>query len=157
MLKIPSRFSIVLSITLSVMFFIACIGGAFVMPRLVELLIDLPDNIGNRDNISQLGRVFVHIMSYLILIVFVLADAFLFALLLRVRKGLVFTEKSVSLVRGVSWCCIILSLILLGLGIYFQLSIIAAFLAVFLGLCLRVVKNVIEEATEIKSENDLTV
>jgi hypothetical protein len=30
-------------------------------------------------------------------------------------------------------------------------------MAVFLGICLRVVKNVIEEATEIKAENELTV
>ena len=32
-----------------------------------------------------------------------------------------------------------------------------AFTAALLGLCLRVVKNVIEEATAIKAENDLTV
>jgi hypothetical protein len=32
-----------------------------------------------------------------------------------------------------------------------------AFAGIFLGLCVRVVKNVIEEATEIKAENDLTV
>ena len=34
---------------------------------------------------------------------------------------------------------------------------LTVFLAVFLGLCLRVVKNVLEEACRIKDENDLTV
>ena len=36
-------------------------------------------------------------------------------------------------------------------------STVLAFAAVFLGICLRVVKNVLEEGAEIKSENDLTV
>ena len=42
---------------------------------------------------------------------------------------------------------------------YFLIIIgfVLAFVAILLGLCLRVVKNVIEEATEIKAENDLTV
>jgi hypothetical protein len=37
------------------------------------------------------------------------------------------------------------------------MSYAIAFAALLLGLCLRVVKNVIEEATEIKRENDFTV
>jgi hypothetical protein len=32
-----------------------------------------------------------------------------------------------------------------------------SFLALFLGLCLRVAKNVIAEATEIKNDHDLTI
>ena len=43
------------------------------------------------------------------------------------------------------------------LGLYFPLSFAVAFVAVFVGLCLRVVKNVLEEAVVLKSENDLTV
>ena len=43
------------------------------------------------------------------------------------------------------------------LGYYFKLAVVVAVAAIFLGLCLRVVKNVIEKATEIKAENDLTV
>ena len=40
---------------------------------------------------------------------------------------------------------------------YYLVALVLAFTAALLGLCLRVVKNVIEEATAIKSENDLTV
>ena len=81
----------------------------------------------------------------------------MFLLLLRVRAGNVFTMKSVALIRGVSWCCMLLGLIFGLLGIYFQLAFIVAFAGIFLGICLRVTKNVIEQATIIKSENDLTV
>ena len=43
----------------------------------------------------------------------------------------------------------------MGYMFYVVFAVAAAML--FLGLCVRVVKNVVEEATEIKSENDLTV
>jgi hypothetical protein len=88
---------------------------------------------------------------------FILADCLLLRLLLRVKKGLVFTETSVALIRGISWCCILLCIFFGILGLYFQLSYIVAVLGVFLGVCLRVCKNAFEEATAIKNENDLTV
>ena len=133
------------------MFFAACVAGAFIMPTLVNMLIDTPDNVGNRGDITQTGRAFVHIASYLILAIFVVADILMFFLLFRVKKGLVFTEISVSLIRKVSWCCFVVCFLFTFLGFYFQLSFIVAFLGVFLGVCLRVIKNVIEEATEIKN------
>ena len=86
-----------------------------------------------------------------------LAVGMLFALLIRVKGGRVFTDKSVALIRGVSWACYLLALSFIGIGFTYNVSFAAAFLAVFLGLCLRVVKNVLEEACRIKNENDLTV
>lgn len=157
MLKISNKHSINLSIIISVLFFVICIAGAFIMPKLVPMLIDTPDNIGNRGDITVGGRAFVMVISYLLLAVFVTADALLFKLLMNVKKELVFTSQSVGLIRGVSWCCFAVCLLFCGLGLYFQLAFVVAFMAVFLGLCLRVTKNVIAEATEIKSENDLTV
>ena len=157
MLKIKSNHSITLSIVLSVLFFLGCVVGAFIMPSLTEMLINITGNIGNRAEITNGGRILVLTLAYAVLAVLMLADALLFSLLLRVRSGLVFTRISVALIRGVSWCCFLLGTVFCGLGIYFQLAFIVAFAAIFLGLCLRVVKNVIEEATEIKSENDLTV
>lgn len=157
MLKVSNKFSINLSIAVSVLFFIGCVVGAFIMPVLVPMLINTPDNIGNRGDITETGRVLVMIASYLILAIFMFADVLMFRLLQRVKNGLVFTEKSVSLIRGVSWCCFAVCFLFGFLGIYFQLSFIVAFLGVFLGVCLRVIKNVIAEAVEIKNENDLTV
>lgn len=157
MLKVSNKFSINLSIAISVLFFIVCIAGLFIIPVLVPTLIDTADNIGNREDITEIGRVLVMTASYLILAVFIFADVLMFRLLQRVKNGFVFTEQSVSLIRGVSWCCFAVCLLLAFLGLYFQLSFVVAFLGIFLGVCLRVVKNVIAEATEIKNENDLTV
>lgn len=157
MFKIPKSASLSLSLAISALFFIVCIAGIFILPSLTEMLINLPDNIGNRDSISEIGRMLVLFVAYCIVITFISADVLLFAILVRVKGGKVFTQVTVALIRGVSWCCFLLCLFFGVLGIYFQLSFFVAFLAVFLGLCLRVVKNVIEEATEIKNENDLTV
>lgn len=151
MLKIPKKHSLILSLALSVLFFVLCILGAVFLPHIAEVLISL------KDRFPDGGTTAVLTLAYGILAVAALADCLLFALLLRVRRALVFTEASLSLVRGISWCCLLLGLLFAALGYYFLISFAVAFAGVFLGLCLRVVKNVLEEAAEIKSENDLTV
>ena len=95
--------------------------------------------------------------SYCALLICVTANILLFRLLLLVSRGEVFTVSSVGLIRGVSWCCFFLGLVFFCFALLFTLMLVLAFVAVFLGMCLRVVKNAIEEATRIKSENDLTV
>lgn len=157
MLKISSRLSTRISIILAVIFLIGCIVCAFILPKVTNIFINVDDGIGNRDEITLGGRVFVHILAYAILLDAILADIMLLFLLMRVKNSLVFTEISVALIRGVSWCCMFLGLIFGLLCIYFQLAALFAFAGVFLGICLRVTKNVIEQATIIKSENDLTV
>ena len=122
MLKISKKLSTTLSLLLAVFFFICCVAGLFVLPPLTEMLINLPGNIGSRDHISQFGRTLCLVSGYCIVLVCILADVLLFFLLLLVRKGEVFTDKAVALIRGVSWCCLGLCLPFACLGIYFQLA-----------------------------------
>ena len=157
MFKISNKLSTRISIILAVIFLVGCVAGLFILPFLTNMLINVEDNIGNRDAITMGGRVLVHILAYSALLDAILADVMLLFLLMRVKNSLVFTDISVGLIRGVSWCCMLLGLIFGLLGIYFQLAFIVAFAGIFLGICLRVTKNVIEQATVIKSENDLTV
>lgn len=158
MFKVSRNFSTLLSLTISVIFFLCCIVGMFILPFLIEFLLTFPAGMfGSRDSLSQLERILIYIASYGIIACFILADILLFFLLLRVRRGLVFTDRTVSLIRGVSWCCFGLCIPFGFLGIYFQLSLLVCIFAFFLGTCLRVCKNAFEEATQIKQENDLTV
>ena len=157
MFKISKSISLSISIAVSFVFFFICIAGLFILPDLTEMLINIPDNLGDRDSISNIGRILVMFTAYCIVLDFILADVLLFFILIRVKNGQVFSPAPVSLIRGVSWCCFLLCLFFGVLGRWFQLAFIVSFLAIFLGICLRVVKNVIEEATEIKNENDLTV
>ena len=151
--NISTLFSIAIALALMAI----CIAGLFILPELTDMLIDTRDVIGDRNNVGPAQRSFIHVLAYILLLLIMAADAFLFVLLRRVRAGLVFTAKSVICIRGVSWCCLLMCFATCLLGIYFQLAFFVAFGLLFLGVCLRIVKSTIEEATEIKSENDLTV
>ena len=151
MLKIPSKVSIWLSIVLSVLFFIVLVASCFYMPLLIYVYMSLKGAtvMGHTTEIT--------IIAYTIVGIMMLADVLLFVLLQRVRKSLVFTGVSVALIRGISWCAVLLGICFAVLGFYFWIAFCAAFACIFLGLCLRVTKNVIEQATAIKAENDFTI
>ena len=152
MLRISKKYSLYLSMILAVIFLIVCAVTAIMLPMLADTLIDVkgaPWEAGD--------RIAVLVLAYALLSVVVLADLLLILLLRRVHRGLVFSRKSTDLVRGISWCCMLLGAVCLGMSRYFRLALVLTFAAVLLGICLRVVKNVLEEATEIKSENELTI
>lgn len=157
MLKISSKSSTKLSIVLSVIFFAALVFGAVIMPKFVGLALGVPIGFFNEKLLVRSDAAIILAIAYLVLVSAAVANVFLINLLLRVEKELVFTEKSVSLIRGISWCVIVIGILFALLGYYFAMSFVVSAAAFFLGLCLRVVKNVIEKATEIKNENDLTV
>lgn len=157
MFKVSRKISLTLSMVIAVVFFGVCVYGMVILPRLVEMFVNIPDKTGSCAAVTDKEQLFILIMAYLILLIIMVAVIMMLTLLRRVYCGKVFTPASVALIRGVSWCCFLLCLVFGVLGKYFLLSYVVALAAVFLGLCLRVVKNVIEEATEIKMENDLTV
>lgn len=78
-------------------------------------------------------------------------------LLANIKNNHIFTFKNVSLLRIISWCCFAAAVILLFSGLYYILFLLGAIGAGFFGLILRVVKNVIEQAVIIKTENDFTI
>lgn len=154
MLKISKKASVNLSLVLSVLFFVGLIVGAVAMPTFVNSMIDL---VYNSAAFPTFGKVLCLITAYLILAVCMVADCVIFVLLKSVKSDNIFTPKSVALIRAISWCCFLVGALFLAVGYYFELAFLIAFAAMFLGLCIRVVKNVFEQATEIKCENDLTV
>lgn len=157
MLKIPSKLSITISIAVSVAFFALCIGLGFYMPEFAELMIQAVNDLGITKVESSDENIILG-LAYVALVFIALIDILLFMLLMKVKAGKVFTAESVGLIRGISWGCYLVAGVFCGLSAYFTfVALLVAFVAAFLGLCLRVVKNVIEEATEIKAENDMTV
>ena len=152
MLRISKNASVTVSIVLTALFCAVLLSAAFILPGFVRLIASAALRpLGPRDGIVVL------VSGYLILLFALLAAVMLIRLLLLVRSGNVFTPGSVSLMRGVSWCAFVIGLVFLIMSWYYLVALVLAFTAVLLGLCLRVVKNVIEEATAIKFENDLTV
>ena len=146
--KISKNASITLSLICCVVGFLGLIAAASLLP------IYLPRHGGLYGETLPVGLV---ALAYVYLVPVAIADGFLVKLLLLVKKRQVFTDKAVSCLRTISWCCFIeAGLLLLGV-IYYYVVPILAFIVFFLGLVLRVVKNVIEEATALKAENDFTI
>jgi len=78
-------------------------------------------------------------------------------LLGNIKKENVFVGVNVKLLRAISWCCFAAAFVMVFASWYYLLFALMAVAVAFIGLILRVVKNVIEEAVRIKSENDLTI
>jgi len=79
-------------------------------------------------------------------------------LLRNIRKDIVFDRANVKCLRIISWCCFAVAVATLcgWPSIHIVLIFVAA-AAAFFGLLMRVVKNVIDAACEIKDENDFTI
>ncbi len=157
MLKINKKLPLYISISLTLICFVGLIFLIFYMPVFADYLIGLPDNTGQREHLTETGRLLIHGAAYAILFLALLGDALLTVLLLKVRKNQVFTGNAVGLVHGISLCIIGMGVIFVLLCRFFTLSFFVGFAVIFLGLCVRVVKNVIEDAVSIKEENDFTV
>lgn len=157
MFKRSEKISVIISVVLGVLFLGALAFSCYWLPVVVNSMIDVKDNIGNRNSIGTAARIFVMTDAYVMVAVAAVAVVFLFFLLRIVYRKQVFSKATTRLISAISACCFaegFLSLLLVG---YFQLVVCATLAACFLGLCLRVVGHVIEEATLIKDENDFTI
>jgi len=83
--------------------------------------------------------------------------AYLYILLHRISKGHVFIKENVTCLRYISWCCFAGAVICTA-SIYYYLPWFAiSIAAAFVGLIVRVVKNVISKAVSLQDESDLTI
>ena len=157
MLKINRKISIYISIVLTAVMFAGTVALAFFIPAFSDYLLRLPDMNGEVPVMTAFQRTAVRTGLYAELALMLAGLGMLFALLLLVQRKKVFTAAAVELIRFISWCLIFMGVILIALTFcrIFALFIGAAIL--FVGLTIRVVKNVIEAAVCLKEENDLTV
>lgn len=81
----------------------------------------------------------------------------LLRLLNNIRVDKVFINQNVTLLRHISWDCFAVALVTFIVGFFYLPFFIVFAASAFIGLILRVVKNVMAAATEIKNENELTI
>ena len=81
----------------------------------------------------------------------------LIRLLLNIKKDIIFVLANVKYLRRISWCCVMVSLITLSASVLYVPYLFVCVAAGFMGLMLRVVKNVMENAVQLKEENELTI
>ena len=81
----------------------------------------------------------------------------LWKLLLNLSEGSVFTAENIKLLRGISWCCAAVAAIFLLSMMYFIPYFVVAAAALFMMLIVRIVKNIFQQAADMKSDLDLTI
>lgn len=85
------------------------------------------------------------------------ATFFLNKLLSNISRNEVFIEQNAKCLRIISWCCVFAGITMLVYSLWRYYWGIGAFSALFMGLIMRVLKNVFEKAVELKSESDFTI
>ena len=85
------------------------------------------------------------------------ALVWLHKLLSNIGNEEVFIDENVTLLRRISWCCFLAAAIALVSSRFYLVFLLISVAAAFMGLILRVVKNVIQQAVIIKAENELTI
>ena len=78
-------------------------------------------------------------------------------LLRNLRQGKVFDSDNVGLLKKISICCFVVSFISLRLCSRIYFLGIVALMTAFMGLIVRIIKNVFSSAIAMRSELDLTV
>lgn len=81
----------------------------------------------------------------------------LLRLLFNIKKDEIFISTNVKYLRRISWCCFAVAIITLIGGIFYVPFLLIAVAAAFMGLMLRIIKNVMQNAVEINEENELTI
>ena len=81
----------------------------------------------------------------------------LIRLLFNIKNQKIFIVQNVNYLRRISWCCFSVALITFIGGIFYIPFCFIAVAAAFVGLMLRIVKNVMQNAVEINEENQLTI
>lgn len=81
----------------------------------------------------------------------------LWRLLDRIYQGQVFVEENIQDMRRTSWCCILVAVLCGVTAPFYWPLFIITIMAGFVGLIVRIVKNIFEQAMEMKDELDFTV
>lgn len=163
MLKISKKLSVKISFGLSIVFAFAILAVASVAWNYTAILFP-------KSELAPIPSVVA--ATYPEAIIAFIADIMLIKLLASVSRESIFTSENVAHIRAISWMCFAESLLFLGESIasllivgperensriLFSVFLVISFACAFMGLIVRVVKNIFEQATAIKAENDYTV
>ena len=143
--------SLLLSKICVVLFMALLISCAALAPRIVSrlILVSLQANI--------MGRTPFLITIYVGFIPAAGLLICLYLLLHRIGEGRVFVGENTTCLRQISWCCFAGAVICLASAIYYVPWVAVGIAAAFMGLIVRVVKNVVAKAVSLQDDADYTI
>lgn len=143
--------SLVVCFTVSIMLVL----GIFFLPLLLKMY------FGDFE-FSYDHRLFFMYKSVLVCYYVCLLPAFtalysLIKMLFSIRREEIFTDANIKHLRILSWCCFAVAFVTVIGFIFYRPLVIVSIAAGFIGLIIRVIKNVMYSAKILREENDLTI
>ena len=83
--------------------------------------------------------------------------ACMYLLLHRIGSGQVFISKNTQCLRHISWCCFAGAAICLASSLYYVPWLAIGVASAFMGLIVRVIKNVVAKAVSLQDDADFTI
>ncbi len=148
-IKWTSKNSLKLTRILTTAVFVFACGVLFLIPIITQWY----DDVSGKPPIMPVLTVCFYICDGLA----VLALWELNIMLKNISKQELFTDRNTRCVRIISWCCFGVAAVFAGLAFWRLLALLVAVIAGFVGLILRVVKNMLASAAEMREENDYTI
>ncbi len=116
-------------------------------------------------SVSIICKIFKHehLTNFLIFMTYLAIPAgwgaivLLYKILFNVRNKKIFLEDNVKYLTILSWLCFYVGIISLIGAINFVAFVLVSLSALFIGLIVRVVRNIIEETISLKEDSDLTI
>ena len=151
------RTSSIISLVLAIALVPALVFLSIRLPHFVTVLLNVHEAIGDDGTLAPWERTCILVDAYAMFAVAFAAVALLILLLRTTLSEKVFSEGALRTLDGLSLCCFGEGILVIYIAVYFPAALCLTLAAFFLGVCLRVVRNVIAEAMRYKEENDLTV
>ena len=143
--------SLLLSKICTILFMVFLITCLISAPMLVSLFLKTSYTAHNAGSTLFLLTIYVGSVPAAALLVL------LYRLLQRIGSGRVFVIENAACLRYISWCCFIGAAISLISTLYYAPWIALGIAAAFMGLVIRVIKNVFAEAIALQDDSDLTI
>ena len=143
--------SLVLSKICVVLFLALLLASAAFAPRIVARLIGMSAQAHEAGLGLFLATIYVGCVPAIALL------AYLHLLLRRLSAGRVFVSENTVCLRHISWCCFAGSVICLTSALYYIPWGVVGIAAAFMGLVVRVIKNVFAKAVSLQDDAELTI
>jgi len=133
------------------MFMALLVASAIFAPRLVARLLEMSAMAQLAGTGLFLGTIYAGCAPAAALLIC------LYLLLQRIGAGEVFVSRNTAYLRYISWCCFAGGLVCIASAFYYLPWLAIGIAAAFMGLIVRVVKNVVAKAVSLQDDADHTI
>ena len=143
--------SLVLSKICTILFMALLVACAVCAPWIINVVVNSSVAAADAGKALFLATVYVGCVPAAALLVC------LFVLLRRIGEERVFVSENTECLRYISWCCFAGAVVCLVSAVYYIPWVAVGVAAAFMGLIIRVLKNVVAKAVSLQDEADFTI